>query len=184
MGRRGPSTDHSYQLARVCGVNLTICFLCSKKHPEVLLKLFNSFLPVHSFLPFTSGLYVQVSISISEPSSTFYWKWRHFYLSLTLTSNHRFTFFFFGCTGSWLLYRLSRVSVSRICCPSQGPGFSLSRLLFFWSLGYRVLRFQELQRVGSAVMTHRLSCSMACGIFPNQGAGPCPLYWLADSCPL
>ena len=26
-----------------------------------------------------------------------------------------------------------------------------------------------------------LSCSAACGIFPDQGSNPCPLHWQADS---
>ena len=30
----------------------------------------------------------------------------------------------------------------------------------------------------------RLSCSVACGIFPDQGSNPCPLHWQADSYPL
>ena len=30
-------------------------------------------------------------------------------------------------------------------------------------------------------MAHRLSCSAACGIFPDQGLNPCPLRWQADS---
>ena len=29
-----------------------------------------------------------------------------------------------------------------------------------------------------------LSCSAACGIFPDQGSNPCPLHWQADSQPL
>ena len=33
-------------------------------------------------------------------------------------------------------------------------------------------------------MAHRLSCSMACGIFLGQGSNPCPLHWQADSQPL
>ena len=33
-------------------------------------------------------------------------------------------------------------------------------------------------------MTHGLSCSMACGIFPDQGSNPCLLHWQADSLPL
>ena len=28
----------------------------------------------------------------------------------------------------------------------------------------------------SVVMTHRLSCSAACGIFPDQGSNPCPCF--------
>ena len=30
-------------------------------------------------------------------------------------------------------------------------------------------------------MAHGLSCSAACGIFPDQGSNPCPLHWQADS---
>ena len=30
---------------------------------------------------------------------------------------------------------------------------------------------------------HRLSCSAACGIFPDQGSHLCPLHWQADSLP-
>ena len=33
-------------------------------------------------------------------------------------------------------------------------------------------------------MAHELSCSVACGIFPDQGSNPCPLHWQADSQPL
>ena len=28
----------------------------------------------------------------------------------------------------------------------------------------------------SAVTAHGLNCSLACGIFPNQGSNPCPLH--------
>ena len=38
-----------------------------------------------------------------------------------------------------------------------------------------------LQSTGSVVMAHRLSCSMACGVFPHQGQNPCLLHWQADS---
>ena len=30
-------------------------------------------------------------------------------------------------------------------------------------------------------MVHGLSCSVACGVFPDQGLNLCPLHWLADS---
>ena len=33
-------------------------------------------------------------------------------------------------------------------------------------------------------MAHGLSCSMACGSFPDQGSNPCPLHWQVDSQPL
>ena len=47
------------------------------------------------------------------------------------------------------------------CCRARG-----SRLADFSSCGYR------------------LSCSVACGILPDQGSNPCPLNWQADSYPL
>ena len=31
------------------------------------------------------------------------------------------------------------------------------------------------------VVARGLSCSVACGIFPDQGSNPCPLHWQADS---
>ena len=33
----------------------------------------------------------------------------------------------------------------------------------------------------SVVVAHGLSCSAACGIFPDQGSNPCTLHWQADS---
>ena len=37
--------------------------------------------------------------------------------------------------------------------------------------------------VGSVVVVHRLGCSVACGIFPNQGSNLCPQHWQVDSYP-
>ena len=37
---------------------------------------------------------------------------------------------------------------------------------------------------GSVVVVHRLSCSLACGIFPEQGSNPYLLHRQADSLPL
>ena len=37
---------------------------------------------------------------------------------------------------------------------------------------------------GRVDVVHRLSCTMACGIFPDQGSNPCPLHGQADSLPL
>ena len=38
-----------------------------------------------------------------------------------------------------------------------------------------------LESTGSIVVAHGFSCSMACGIFPDQGWNSCSLYWQADS---
>ena len=59
---------------------------------------------------------------------------------------------------------------------SQCAGLSLSQLLLLWSTGSR--------RTGSVVVAHGPSCSVACGIFPDQGSNPCLLHWQADSQPL
>ena len=42
-------------------------------------------------------------------------------------------------------------------------------------------RAQWLWLAGSIVVAHGLSCSAACGIFPDQGSNPCPLHWQEDS---
>ena len=38
-----------------------------------------------------------------------------------------------------------------------------------------------LNSPGLAVGAHRLSCSVAGGILPDQGSNPCPVHWQADS---
>ena len=47
-----------------------------------------------------------------------------------------------------------------------------------------MLRLQELQHVGSIDVAHRLSCSVAGGIFSDQESNPCLLHWQADVLPL
>ena len=59
---------------------------------------------------------------------------------------------------------------------SRCAGLSLSRPL--------LLRSTSSRRAGSVVVAHGLSCSVACGIFPDQGSNPFPLHWQADSQPL
>ena len=59
---------------------------------------------------------------------------------------------------------------------SRCAGLSLSRPLLLWDTGSRCS--------GSVVVAHGPSCSVACGIFPDQGSNPCPLHWQADSQPL
>ena len=38
--------------------------------------------------------------------------------------------------------------------------------------------------MGSIIVVHELSCSVAAGILPDQGWNPCLLHWQADSEPL
>ena len=43
--------------------------------------------------------------------------------------------------------------------------------------GLQVHRFQQLQHLGSVTVAPRLSCFVACGIFPDQGLNWYPLHW-------
>ena len=71
---------------------------------------------------------------------------------------------------------LSLVVASGDHSSSQCAGLSLSRPLLLRSPGSR--------RAGSVVVAHGPSCSVACGIFPDQGSNLCSLHWQADSQPL
>ena len=71
---------------------------------------------------------------------------------------------------------LSLVAASGGHSSSRCVGLSLSRPLLLWSTNSR--------RAGSVVVAHGPSCSVACGIFLDQGSNPCPLHWQADSQPL
>ena len=42
----------------------------------------------------------------------------------------------------------------------------------------------RLQSTGSIVVAQGLRCSLACGVFPDQGLNPCLLHWQVDSLPL
>ena len=68
---------------------------------------------------------------------------------------------------------LSLVVASGGHSSSQCVGLSLSRPLLLWSTGSRC--------AGSVIVAHGPSCSVARGIFPDQGSNPCPLHWQADS---
>ena len=71
---------------------------------------------------------------------------------------------------------LSLIAASGGHSSSPCAGLSPSRPLLLRSTGSR--------RAGSVIVAHGLSCSVACGIFPDQGSNPCPLHWQADSQPL
>ena len=101
--------------------------------------------------------------------------------------------FIFGCVGSSLLHAgFSLVVASGGCSSLRCVGVSLQWLLLLPStaLGAQasVVVAPGLSscgswalEAGSVVVAHGLSCSVACGIFPDQGSNPCPLHWQADS---
>ena len=103
---------------------------------------------------------------------------RHF-LSICFFSFFKFIYLFIYFWLCWVFVSvrgLSLVVASGGHASSRCAGLSLSRLLLLWSTGSR--------RAGSVVVAHGPSCSMARGIFPDQGSNPCPLHWQADSQPL
>ena len=97
------------------------------------------------------------------------------WMNLGVFFKNKFIYFLFF----WLYWvsvaacGLSLVVVSGGYSSLRCPGFSLWWLLLLQSVGAR--------RAGSVVVVHGLSCSIACGIFLDQGYNPCPLHWWADS---
>ena len=88
-----------------------------------------------------------------------------------------FYLFIFGCVGSSFSVRgLSLVAASGGHSSLRCTGLSPSRPLLLRSTGSR--------HAGSVIVAHGPSCSVACGIFSDQGSNPCPLHWQADSQPL
>ena len=86
-----------------------------------------------------------------------------------------FIVYFWLCWVFVSVRGLSLVSASGDHSSSRCAGLSLSRPLLLWSTGSR--------HSGSVVVAHGPSCSVACGIFPDQGSNPCALHWQADSQP-
>ena len=105
--------------------------------------------------------------------------WRNVYLGLLPI--FLFIYLFIYLFNLWLCWvfvsvrGLSLVAASGGHSSSRCVGLSLSRPLLLQSAGSR--------HTGSAVVAHGPSCSMACGILPDQGSNPCPLHWQADSQP-
>ena len=84
--------------------------------------------------------------------------------------------YFYDCVGSSFLcegfFQLRRVGATL----HRGARASHCRGLSLRSTGSRC--------AGSVVVVHGPNCSVACGIFPDQGSNRCPLHRQADSQPL
>ena len=95
-------------------------------------------------------------------------------------------FFFLNFWLLWgfvALHGLSLVVVSGGYSSFRCVGFSPQWLLL-WHRGLAAAALRPERRRASVFVAHRLSCSVACGIFPYQGSNPCPLHCQADSYPL
>ena len=82
--------------------------------------------------------------------------------------------FIYGCVGSsFLCESFLQLRRAGATLHRGARASSLSRTLLLRSTGSR--------RASSVAVAHGPSCSVACGIFPDQGLNPCPLHWQADS---
>ena len=111
---------------------------------------------------------------VEEGKKSKYWFRLHFFFFNKFI--YLFIFYFWLCWVFVSVRGLSPVAASGGHSSSRCAGLSLSRPLLLRSTGSR--------RAGSVVVVHGPSCSVACGIFPDQGSNPCPLHWQADSQPL
>ena len=76
------------------------------------------------------------------------------------------------------------ISVRGLSLVVASGGHSSSRCADLSLLRPLLLRSTGSRCAGSVTVAHGPSCSVACGIFPDQGSNPCPLHWQADSQPL
>ena len=117
--------------------------------------------------------YQRLMLKLNTYLNTFFSLLSFFFFFL----NFIYLFIYFWLCWVFVSVRgLSLVAASGGHTSSQCAGLSLSRPPLLQSTGSR--------RTGSVVVAHRPSCSVACGIFPDQGSNPCPLHWQADSQPL
>ena len=134
-------------------------------------------------------LFLNILFFLSSQFSTSIWLVSSSPLNVFLgpgISSERFFFFlifiylffiyFWLCWVFVSVRGLSLVAASGGHSSSRCAGLSLSRPFLLRSTGSR--------HAGSVIVAHGLSCSAACGIFPDQGSNPCPLHWQADSQPL
>ena len=105
------------------------------------------------------------------------------YLFLAALGLHCCVWAFSSC-GEWgLLVAAVRGLLLAVASLVAELGLQAHGLQQLWLTGSVVVA-RGLQSAGSVVVAHRLSCSTACGIFPDQGLNPCPLHLQADSQPL
>ena len=104
--------------------------------------------------------------------------------------------FILGCARSSVLHGVSLDMESRDCSLDLVHGLLIAvaslvaelRLQGTWASVDAALRLSSvspgLQRTVSIVVANWLSCSVARGIFPDQGSNQCLLHWQTDSLPL
>ena len=110
--------------------------------------------------------------------------------SLCITYS-QYLFPLFGCTVSSLCRLSSSCRIrgySLLVCGLLIAGASLAvehRLWGAWASAFVAhgsgVSARRLQSTGSVIVAQELSCSLAPGIFPEEGSNPCLLHWQGDS---
>ena len=99
---------------------------------------------------------------------------------LVILGLHCCTRAFSSCSEWGLLFiMVSRLLIAMASLVAE-HGLQVRGLQQLWHTSSGVVT-HRLQSAGSVVVAHGLSCSSACGIFPDQGSNPCALHWQADS---
>ena len=129
---------------------------------------------------FLCVLFLSVLYVIYTKVHSFFLQWVFY----CMTASYPFYSFFLNLNLFIFIYLLFLAVLGlRFCvrafssCGEQGP-------LFIAVCGPLLLRSTGSRCAGSVAVAHGLSCSVACGIFPDQGSNRCPLHWQADSQPL
>ena len=86
---------------------------------------------------------------------------------------------FSSCSEQGLLIVVVRGLLIAVASLVAEHGLQACGLQQLWYAGSVIVAW-ELQSTGSVVVVNRLSCSMACGIFLDQGSNSCPLHWQTD----
>ena len=107
-------------------------------------------------------------------------------LHILLEASFSFSFFFFFNSKLfiylWLQWVFTAVNGLSLVVVNEGSLSSLCTGFSLWQIP--MSRSIGCGRTGSVAVVHKLSCSMACGILPDQGLKLCPLNWQADCYPL
>ena len=100
-----------------------------------------------------------------------------------------FFFLFFYFWLHWVFMVVQRLLSS---CGKRGATLVVGQGLLLTYGDFSCCRAQALEHTGLSsrkclglvMVMQRFSCPSACGILPDQGLNPCPLYCKADSQPL
>ena len=138
------------------------------------------FIHIHISIHFFQILFPYRSLQRIEKSSLCYIIYLFIYLFLALLGLRCCVWAFCSCGERGLLFVAMHGLLIAVAPLVAEHGVQARGLQQLWHAGSVVVA-RGLQSSGSAVVAHGLSCSVACGIFPDQGLNPCPLHWQVDS---